>query len=103
MDIHQVDARDTPAPQLRQSSRGDDARLMPEFVCYAQKNALYLAQGATRGAPAAGPPDVLLRNDGIANGQPHFTDVTDSAGISFKLDFNIADSISAHPCLRPAR
>lgn len=44
---------------------------------------LYLAQGATEESPTSGPPDVLLRNDGIdaAEGVVRFTDVTTSAGL----------------------
>ncbi len=43
---------------------------------------LYLAQGATE-AQRVGPPDRLLRNDGDLDGDgiPHFTDVTEQAGL----------------------
>jgi enediyne biosynthesis protein E4 len=48
---------------------------------------LYLAQGATRASPTAGPPDRLLRNDGDPDrdGVPAFTDVTTSAGLGDTL------------------
>ena len=43
---------------------------------------LYLVQGATKDAPE-GPPDRLYRNDGDLDGDgvPHFTDVTETAGL----------------------
>jgi enediyne biosynthesis protein E4 len=48
---------------------------------------LYLAQGATRASPSAGPPDRLLRNEGDPDGDgvPTFTDVTTSAGLGDTL------------------
>jgi hypothetical protein len=45
---------------------------------------LYLAQGATEAAPAGGPPDRLLRNDGTIDGVPRFTDLTRAAGLGDK-------------------
>ena len=54
---------------------------------------LYLAQGATRASPTAGPPDRLLRNDGDADGDgiPTFADVTAAAGLGDTLwSFGVA-------------
>jgi hypothetical protein len=44
---------------------------------------LYLAQGATPEAPTAGPPDLLLRNEGDPDGDgvPNFVDVTTASGL----------------------
>ncbi len=55
---------------------------------------LYLAQGATPGRPRQGPPDVLLRNDGLGDdGVPRFTDVTQAAGLGDTLwSFGVAAS-----------
>ena len=54
---------------------------------------LYLAQGALPSAPQNGPPDLLLRNDGDADGDgvPSFTDVTREAGLGDTLwSFGVA-------------